>query len=214
MSIGSDAVLIQQIRRGDSRAWQQLIDRYEQRLLLYADRRLRDRATSEDVVQETFIGFFNSLPHFDERRELQTYLFSIASNKVTDRIRKILREQGRVSDGADDILPQQHDSHQRAASSFARSDERRDLERGALSRALANVIRHYQDKNEYVRLQVLELLFVKGWANCEVARFLNLSEQQIANFRFAAVKKIKDHVRAAGLPLDVFPELADEGEEE
>ena len=40
-----------------------------------------------------------------------------------------------------------------------------------------------------------------------MAKFLKVSEQQVANYRFAAVKKLCEHVRAAGLPGDVFPEL-------
>src|SRR5438094_6991 len=87
MSSESDRLLIQQIRRGDVGAWEDLIARYEGRLLAFIERRLRDRATSEDVVQETFIGFLNSLPNFDERRELQTYLFTIASHNLTEHIR-------------------------------------------------------------------------------------------------------------------------------
>src|SRR5882724_468758 len=66
----SDRLLVQQIRQGDARAWDGLIARYEGRLLAFVDRRLHDRAASEDVVQETFVGFLNSLPHFDDRREL------------------------------------------------------------------------------------------------------------------------------------------------
>src|SRR5437868_10618918 len=83
----SDRLLVQQIRQGDPRAWEHLISRYEGRLLAFIERRLRDRAASEDVVQETFVGFLNSLPNFDDRRELQTYLFTIASHKLTDHLR-------------------------------------------------------------------------------------------------------------------------------
>src|SRR5215207_6845650 len=91
MPSDSDRLLIQQIRQGDPKAWEQLIARYEGRLLAFAERRLRDRATSEDVVQEAFVGFLNSLPNFDEKRELQTYLFTIASHKLTDHLRKVGR---------------------------------------------------------------------------------------------------------------------------
>ena len=38
---------------------------------------------------------------------------------------------------------------------------------------------------------MLELLFVKGWANKDVAAFLGMTEQQIGNIRFAAIKKIR-----------------------
>src|SRR5580704_3168014 len=112
MASDSDRLLIQQIRQGDQRAWETLIANYEGRLLAFVQRRLRDRPASEDVVQDTFVGFLNSLPHFDDRRELQTYLFTIASYKLTDH----LRRQGRhplhpISDHPGDILNQQLDSN-------------------------------------------------------------------------------------------------------
>src|SRR3982751_4045914 len=110
MPSDSDRLLIQQIRQGAPRAWETLIAHYEGRLLAFVMRRLRDRAASEDVVQETFVGFLNSLPNFDDRRELQTYLFTIASYKLTDHLRrtgrhplKLLPEEG------SDLLNQQFD---------------------------------------------------------------------------------------------------------
>ena len=56
-----DTLLIQRIRGGDSDAWNDLIARYEGRLLAFAESRVGRRAASEDIVQETFIGFLNSL---------------------------------------------------------------------------------------------------------------------------------------------------------
>src|SRR5229473_7694116 len=108
MSSDNDRLLIQQIRRGDARAWEHLIARYEGRLLAFVHRRLRDRTASEDVVQETFIGFLNSLPNFDESRELQTYLFTIASYKLTDHLRRSGRHPLKLlSEDAGELLNQQ-----------------------------------------------------------------------------------------------------------
>src|SRR3954462_15693679 len=121
----SDQLLVQQIRRGDTLAWNQLIERYEGRLLAFVDRRLHDRAASEDVVQETFMGFLHSLPNFDDRRELQTYLFTIASYKLTDHLRRHGRHPlQHISSSPGDPLCQELDHHS-AASSLARSQERR-----------------------------------------------------------------------------------------
>ncbi len=212
MSSDSDRLLIQEIRAGDPRAWETLIGRYEGRLLAFVDRRLHDRAASEDVVQETFVGFLNSLPNFDEHRELQTYLFTIASHKLTDHLRRVGRHPLRTaSDSPNDVLGQQLDHHQ-AASSLVRGDERRELESAAIARFLGEMVRQWQDRGDFQRIKVMELLWVKGWANREVAAFLDVSEQQVANFRFAAVKKLSEHVRHAGLPGDVFPELNDPAE--
>jgi RNA polymerase sigma-70 factor (ECF subfamily) len=203
----SDRLLVQQIRQGDQRAWTSLIGRFEGRLLAFVERRIRDRAASEDVVQETFIGFLNSLPNFDEERELQTYLFTIASHKLTDHLRRVGRHPVHtVSDNPGEILQQQLD-RQPAASSLARSQERRQLENEAVTQCLGLLIREWQERGDYVRLQVLELLLVKGWANRDVAAFLSISEQQVANYRFAALKKLAEHIRNAGLSEDVFPEL-------
>ncbi len=212
MPSDSDRLLIQQIRQGDARAWETLISRYEGRLLAFVQRRLRDRATSEDVVQETFVGFLNSLPNFDDRRELQTYLFTIASHKLTDHLRRTGRHPLRnLTDSNSDLLEQQLD-HQSSASSRARKDERQEMECAAIVRCLGQILRDWQERGEYVRLKVLELLWVKGWANRDVAAFLKISEQQVANYRFAAVKKLTEQIRAAGLSADVFPELHQENE--
>jgi RNA polymerase sigma-70 factor, ECF subfamily len=203
----SDRLLIQQIRDGDSRAWETLITRYEGRLLAFVQRRLRDRGASEDVVQETFVGFLNSLPNFDDRRELQTYLFTIASHKLTDHLRRNGRHPLRsLSDSSSDLLNQQIDD-QPGASSAARSEERRELESAAIVRCLGQILRGLQEKGDWGRLKVLELLWIKGWANRDVASFLKISEQQVANYRFAAVKKLSELIRDAGLSADVFPEL-------
>jgi RNA polymerase sigma-70 factor (ECF subfamily) len=207
MSSESDRLLIQQIRQGNQRACESLIARYEGRLLAFVDRRLHDRASSEDVVQETFIGFITSLPNFDERRELQTYLFTIASHKLTDHLRRVGRHPLKpATDSNSDVLGQQLDHHA-GASSMARSQERRELESAAIVRGLGQMIRHWKERGDFSRLKVLELLWVKGWANRDVAAFLKVSEQQVANYRFAAVRKLSEHIRGDGLSADVFPEL-------
>jgi len=204
MSSDNDRLLIQQIRQGDARAWDHLIACYEGRLLAFVQRRLQDRAACEDIVQETFIGFLTSLANFDERRALQTYLFTIASHKLTDHLRKMGRHP--LQQAPDEMLQLKPDEHL-GASSVARGQERRDLETEAVARALGDLLKEWQESGEFVRVKVLELLFVKGWTNREVAGFLKISEQQVANIRFAAVKKVGENVREAGLPTDVFPEL-------
>ncbi len=209
----SDRLLIQQIRDGDERAWETLVNRYEGRLLAFVHRRLRDRASSEDVVQETFVGFYNSLPNFDDRRELQTYLFTIASHKLTDHLRRTGRHPLKSLSDSGDLINQQLD-HNPGASSCARSGERKELESAALTRGLSQILRSLEDKGDLLRLKVLELLWVKGWPNRDVAAFLQISEQQVANFRFSGTKKLSEHIRDAGMSPDVFPELQAEGSPE
>lgn len=121
MSSESDLLLIRQIRDKDERAWEQLIERYEGRLLAFAIHKLHDRAASEDIVQETLIGFLHSLPNYDEKRDLQTYLFTIASYKITDYLRKIGRRPVQMGAVGEEQINEETDAGQRAASSMVRS---------------------------------------------------------------------------------------------
>jgi RNA polymerase sigma-70 factor (ECF subfamily) len=79
MSTESDRLLVQRIRANEPGAWDDLFKRYQGRLAAYVRRRLRDHAAVDDVVQNTFVGFLNSLPNYDDRRDLQTWLFTIAA---------------------------------------------------------------------------------------------------------------------------------------
>ncbi len=209
MSTEAEKLLVRQIRTGDERAWERLINLYEGRLLAFAVRRVRDRAAAEDIVQETFIGFLTSVHNFDEKRELQTYLFTITAYKITDHLRRTGRRPAQTGDEAAERMAEAADDKQRAASSMARSRERVDLESAVIARGLKQLIDGWRDQGEFARIKALELILVKGWANKDVAKFLTVTEQQVANYRFAAMKKLGEHVRDAGLSGDVFPELAE-----
>lgn len=204
-----DMLLVEQIRAGAPDAWNALIAQYEGRLLSFVDSRLRRRASSEDVVQETFIGFLTSLPNYDTRRPLESYLFSIAAHKLTD----YLRREGRrpalplsstaTSGGGAWDMP----GSGRPASSIARSGERRQLEEQALAQGIAEQIENWRAKGDWQKVKCLELLFVRGEANKDTATTLGISEQQVANFKFDFLDRLRTLVKKQRLSEDVFPEL-------
>lgn len=199
----TESLLIRQVRAGDAAAWRQLIDRYEGRLIAFIESRLHDRAASEDVVQEAFVGFLTSLPHFDERRDVEAYLFSIAAHKLTDHLRK----QGRRpvdqfgSDGHGRPI-EEVAGPARAASSIARSGERLEQEERVLAEALGTLIREWLGKADYDRLRCLELLIVRGWANKDVAKHLGVTEQAVASYKFQAIGRLREMARRSGLEIE------------
>lgn len=203
----TDALLIDRIRAGQSDAWGTLIERFEGRLLAFVDSRLRDRAASEDVVQETFVGFLTSLPNYDAARSLETWLFSIAAHKLTDA----LRRQGRrptlpllaaSSEGSAAEPP----GSDRPVSSLARSQERRGVEETALVAALGRMLTQWRADGAWEKLKTAELLFVRGWPNKRVAQALGLSEQTVANHKFAMLARLRNDLRARGLTDDALVE--------
>lgn len=206
-----DALLVDRIRQGDSTAWEDLIARYEGRLLAFVDSRIGNRTAAEDIVQEAFIGFLNSLPNYDGSRPLESYLFSICAYKLTDH----LRREGRrptiplSSSGGDRTGGTwQIAGRVRPASSIARGDERRDIEEQAIVQALQEQVGKWMERGDWLKLKCIELLFVCGMSNKEVSQALSITEQQVANFKFDFLARTKALVGRQNLSPEIFPELA------
>ena len=180
-----DKQWIDQIAAGDETAWQQFIDAYEGRLTAYVAARIRDRATAEDIVQETFVGFLTSLPNYDGRRPVEGYLFSICGYKSTDHLRRSGR---RPTLSLNDMTPRGSGpmpvaGTARGASTIFRSVQRRGREEEQLVGSLREQIERWRSSGNWIKLKVIELLVVRGMGNKQVAELLNLSEQQVANYK-------------------------------
>lgn len=205
----ADRLLLDQIRAGDQAAWQQFIDRYEGRVLAYVNARLANRSLSEDIVQETLIGFLTSLPNYDGTTPVEYFLFSIASHKLTDE----LRRQGRrptvpllIADT--DGRPREVPGSARRASSLMRSREDRTAEQTVIARCLQRLIHGWLQNGELERLECAELLFVLGWANRDVALRLDISEKAVANHKHFIVSHLKKDAKHAGVTSPALDALA------
>jgi RNA polymerase sigma-70 factor (ECF subfamily) len=196
----ADRLLVARIRGGEQTAWQECIERFEGRLLAFAESRIRNRATSEDIVQDTFLGFLTALPNYDDNTPLESFLFAIAAHKLTD----VLRRQGRrpvlsgISSGSDGSGPEPV-ARGRVASSMARSRELRSREEQVIADCLRDLIRAWLERGELERLCCIELLFVQGHANKDAAARLGISEQAVANHKFFVVAKLKEAATRARL---------------
>ena len=91
-----------------------------------------------------------------------------------------------------------------------RSGERRELEALALATAMREQVDRWRSRGEWWKIQCIELLFVRGWANKEVAGELSVTEQQVANQKFDFLARLRTLLERQKLSVDVFPELYEE----
>ena len=203
----ADSLLVRRIRRADADAWQELIDKYHGRLLAFAESRVGRQQSGEDIVQDTFIGFLTSLPNFDHRRSLESYLFSICAHKLTDHMRREGSRPfiGSVHSNSNSAGEWKIPDAGRGASSIARGSEVRRIEEDALVSVLQAEIARWRARADWDRIRCAELLFVRGWSNKDTAATLSLTEQQIANYKFEFLDRIKGLVRKQC--REAFPEL-------
>ena len=210
-----DKLLVQQIRAGSEDAWQTLIDTYEGRLTAFVRRRLTQASSVEDIVQDTFIGFLTSIPNFDDSRPIQGFLFTICAFKLTDHLRREGRRPtipinaNNSSDGAMQLA-----ARDRKPSAIFRSEERKGIETDVIAEIIEQLIQSYKTQQDWLKISTLELLFLRGMKNNDVAEKLEISQQVVASTKFEFVDKIKKQLRKQGLNKDIFPELNEQGSKE
>ncbi len=76
----SDDQLIARARRGDERAFIELVRKYDETVYKFAFKLCRDKTNAEETMQDTFISMHRGLKSFNGRSKLSTWLYRIVSN--------------------------------------------------------------------------------------------------------------------------------------
>ena len=82
-----DAEVVTSFLGGEERAFQELVERYQTRLLNFIYRTIGDREKAEDLVQEVFIRVYRHLHRFDRSKKFSTWAYTIASNLAKNELR-------------------------------------------------------------------------------------------------------------------------------
>ena len=83
----TDSAVVAAYLAGDLRAFDELVERYQRRLLNFVYRTIGDRERGEDLVQEVFIRVHRHLHRFDQSRKFSTWIYTIASNLAKNELR-------------------------------------------------------------------------------------------------------------------------------
>ena len=150
----TDGELLQRVVAGDRAAFETLYTRYARSVLGLALRRLGDRGTAEDAVQETFTSVWRSAGSYrPERGPGAPWLYAVARNAISDRGRRRPEAVSEVPDTPDrDPLPGER--------------VEADWVSWRVHRALEELPR--------TEREVIELAYWSGLSQSEVAEFLNI----------------------------------------
>ena len=77
---GVDRTLVERVQRGDKRAFDLLVLKYQHKLVKLVSRYVRDPSEVMDVVQEAFIKAYRALPSFRGESAFYTWIYRIAIN--------------------------------------------------------------------------------------------------------------------------------------
>ena len=82
-----DSAVVTAFLGGEERAFSELVERYQTRLLNFIYRTIGDRDRAEDLVQEVFIRVYRHLHRFDRSKKFSTWVYTIASNLAKNELR-------------------------------------------------------------------------------------------------------------------------------
>jgi len=133
----SDAELVRAVRGGDDRAFDELYERYADRLFNYLRRRAGHAA--EDLLQQTFLRAFEAAERWEPRASVSSWLYTIATNLARDHAR---REVVRSAPG--EATPAER-FPQRDGAGAPESELSRSELRGQLERAVRGLPEHEQE---------------------------------------------------------------------
>jgi len=88
-----DKLLVWKFKRGSWNALSQIYDKYRDGLLRLATALLNDISSSEDIVQDVFLEFAQSVEKFQLNGSLKSYLATCVANRARNRNRDNLRHQ-------------------------------------------------------------------------------------------------------------------------
>ena len=82
----TDEQLVERVKRGDKRAFDVLILKYQHKIIGLVGRYLRDQDEVQDVTQESFIKAYRALPNFRGDSAFYTWLYRIAINTAKNQL--------------------------------------------------------------------------------------------------------------------------------
>jgi RNA polymerase sigma-70 factor, ECF subfamily len=86
-----DSQLMLRVKRGDTAAFEALVEKYKQPVINLVARTLRDTTEAEDVAQNVFLQVYKSADRYRATAKFSTWLFTIARNLCLNEIRRRIR---------------------------------------------------------------------------------------------------------------------------
>jgi RNA polymerase sigma-70 factor (ECF subfamily) len=107
----SDQLLVERVQRGDRRAFDLLVLRYQQRIMKLIMRYVHDPAEAQDVAQEAFIKAYRAMPAFRGDSAFYTWLYRISINTAKNYLVALQRRP--VDYGVDLQDPENYEANVR-----------------------------------------------------------------------------------------------------
>lgn len=202
----SDVGLVDEFKAGDISAFEEIISRYESKVMNLALRFTRNQEDAEEVLQDVFTTVYRKIDGFRGQSAFSSWLYRIVVNAAFMKLRK--RKQTQTV-SIDDLAPavKQYCMERDAVTN-------QHLHNVAISRELQEVLQRAIDRLPDQYRAVFVLRDVDGLSNQETGEILNLSipavKSRLHRSRIMLRKKLQRYYEDFTGNKAVIEDIADE----
>lgn len=170
----SDETLIRRALAGNTRAWGQLLSRYEKPVYLYGVRMTSNRDDAKDLMQDIFISVYRNLGLYQGTGKFKSWLFKIAHYRCIEYYRRKKPLQ------SIDDTPELADGNATPDMCYAGDAQQQTLLLAMQTLPIA-------------QREVVELKFFGQFTFAEIAQQLHVSPNTVKARLYSALAKLKEN---------------------
>jgi RNA polymerase sigma-70 factor (ECF subfamily) len=182
-----DQQLVERAQRGDKRAFELLVEKYQRKLARLLSRLIRDPGEVEDVTQEAFVKAYRALPSFRGDSAFYTWLYRIGINTA----KNYLVAMGRRAPTSTDVEAEE-------AEGYEGGEQLRDIntpESVALSKEIAATVNAAIEALPEELRSAIQLRELEGMSYEEIARMMDCPIGTVRSRIFRAREAIAERLR-------------------
>jgi len=182
-----DQQLVERAQRGDKRAFELLVEKYQRKLGRLLARFIRDPAEVEDVTQEAFIKAYRALPAFRGDSAFYTWLYRIGINTAKNYLMALGRR-----------APTSTEVEAEDAEGFEDGEHLRDIntpESMLLSKEIATTVNTTIEQLPEELRTAIQLREIEGMSYEDIARIMDCPIGTVRSRIFRAREAIAERLR-------------------
>jgi RNA polymerase sigma-70 factor (ECF subfamily) len=182
-----DRQLVARAQRGDKRAFELLVEKYQRKLARLLSRFIRDPAEVEDVTQEAFIKAYRALPAFRGDSAFYTWLYRIGINTA----KNYLMAMGRRAPTSTEVEAEE-------AEGFEEGEQLRDIntpESVLLSNEIAKTVNATIESLPEELRRAIQMREIEGMSYEDIAQAMNCPIGTVRSRIFRAREAIAEQLR-------------------
>lgn len=128
-----DRALVERVQKGDTRAFDLLVRKYQHKIVGLISRYVADRSECEDVAQEAFVRAWRAIGSFRGESAFYTWMYKIAVNTAKNHLVAMRRRPPTADIAADDAVYLQGSGRMRDNATPEREMMRQEIEQTVYS---------------------------------------------------------------------------------